>query len=240
LETHVYTVRRPTERRGEGRAPARRSKKPTARRKLTLILLLLFIGLAVVQTVWGNPFDFLIHRTPDYDNMDPVGDAYGVPVFEAIVPEDAPGRPGEKREIQYVVIHETGNFDRGADAKAHANLLTEGSGGQTSWHYTVDDHEIFHHLPDGEIAWHAGDQRTENGGNTCGIGVELCVNEDGDFEATFENGAKLTASLLHRYGLSIEAVKQHHDFSGKNCPQNIRESDRWDEFLSLVQSYLDQ
>lgn len=71
---------------------------------------------------------------------------------------------------------------------------------------------------------HAGDKEKEDGGNLCGIGVELCVNEDGNFESTFENGARLTARLLQIHHLELSAVKQHGDFIEKNCPQTIRDT----------------
>ena len=69
-----------------------------------------------------------------------------------------------------------------------------------------------------------GDRLEQDGGNLNGIGVELCVNADGNFEQTMQNGAQLTAYLLRQYGLGVENVRQHYDFSGKNCPQTIREA----------------
>ena len=138
------------------------------------------------------------------------------------------------------MIHETGNPSEGADAKAHSDYLLNGGEGTTSWHYTVDDHEIYHHIPDSEVSWNAGDRRQEPGGNMNGISIELCVNKDGDFEKTFDNGARLTAYLLKAYDLKMDAVKQHNDFNGKNCPQTIRESGRWQAFLKLTESYLKQ
>lgn len=116
---------------------------------------------------------------------------------------------------------------RGPNAQRHSAFLLSGGEGETSWHYTVDDHEIYHHIPDNEVAWHAGDKEKEDGGNLCGIGVELCVNEDGNFESTFENGARLTARLLQIHHLELSAVKQHGDFIEKNCPQTIRDNGRW-------------
>lgn len=181
------------------------------------------------------------HREPSVTPERPYVDQVdGIPLYTQWIPEGSGGRPGIQRTIRYVVIHETGNTSPGADAQAHSAYLMDGGDGSTSWHYTVDDKQIYHHVPDQEVAWHAGDKTKEGGGNLNGIGVELCVNEDGDFEKTFQNGAKLTAYLLHSYGLSIDAVKQHNDFNGKNCPQTIRETDRWQEFLNAVQENLKQ
>ena len=45
---------------------------------------------------------------------------------------------------------------------------------------------------------------------------------------------KLVAWLLIEYNLTPDRVKQHNTFSGKNCPQVLRENNRWDEFMILV------
>lgn len=168
--------------------------------------------------------------TPYSDIAEEIG---GIPVHTQWLNKGSGGRPGTLRRIEYIVIHETANTAQGADAAAHARYLSEGGDGSTSWHYTVDDHQIYHHVPDNEVAWHAGDRD----GNEHGVGVELCVNEDGDFEKTFDNAAKLTAYLLKHYGLEVIDVKQHHDCSGKDCPQQIRATNRWVEFLDAVRQY---
>ena len=49
-------------------------------------------------------------------------DVLGVPVYTQLAPEGAQNRPGTKREIRYIVIHETGNTAAGADAAAHGQL----------------------------------------------------------------------------------------------------------------------
>ncbi len=166
-----------------------------------------------------------------------ITDALGVSVRTMYVAEDNLARPGIKRDIKYIVLHETGNFSYGADAKKHALYLCYTNDTSTSWHYTVDDTRIYHHIPDDEVAWHASDRLESTGGNLNGIGVELCVNEDGDFEKTFDNAARLTACLLESYHLDIDAIKQHADFTNKNCPANIRNSNRMDEFKEKVQYY---
>lgn len=166
-------------------------------------------------------------------------DVLGVPVYTQLAPEGAQNRPGTKREIRYIVIHETGNTAAGADAAAHGQLEAKGGEGTTGWHYTVDDTEVWHSIPDDEVAYHAGDG-AEGDGNLHGIGVELCVNADGDFEKTFDNAARLTGWLMNAYDLSADQVKEHYDFSGKNCPQTIRENGRMEEFVALAEQYAQQ
>ena len=162
-------------------------------------------------------------------------EVYGVPVFTKLIDTNTSARPLEKRIIKYRVIHETDNFEKGVGAANHAPFLENNNTSPTSWHYTVDDKEIYHHIPDDERANHAGDKE----GNDYGIGIELCVNEDGDFNQTFDNATKLVAYLFKSYNLDISAIKTHHDFTGKECPHNILKNKRLGEFKEKVRYYLD-
>lgn len=161
-------------------------------------------------------------------------EVYGVKVHTKIIDSGTEARPGKKRKIKYLVIHETDNTSNGADAENHAEFLSKNNKTSTSWHYTVDDKEIYHHIPDDEVAHHAATDK----GNLYGIGIELCVNEDGKFEKTFENGAKLVAYLLKEYNLNLNDIKTHNDFSGKDCPHNILKNNKMEEFKNKVESYL--
>lgn len=166
-----------------------------------------------------------------------------VNIIEDIIPQKGGKvRPGDVRQKKWIVIHETGNSSKGADAQGHSTYLKNLAKANTtyvSWHYTVDDHEIYHHIPDNEIAYHASDGRVEGGGNMASIGIEICVNSDGNFDKARDNAAWLTAKLLKENNLTISAVKQHHDFApdGKNCPQTIRDKGLWNNFLQAVQKY---
>ena len=82
-------------------------------------------------------------------------------------------------EKKYIIIHNTGNPNPQCDARWHDEYIhrqaTEKDFRQASWHLTVDDKEIFEHVPLYEAAWHASD--TSYGrGNYTGIGIEMCVN----------------------------------------------------------------
>ena len=76
------------------------------------------------------------------------------------------------------------------------------------------------------------------GGNLSSIGIESCVNQGSDLWYTWQVTAQLVASLMIQYDLSIERVKGHHFFDGKNCPQPMLEHDLeiWYEFLELVEA----
>ena len=146
-------------------------------------------------------------------------------------------RPGGVNPCGYITIHETGNAARGADAAAHGSYLNSAAGeaALVSWHYTVDDHAIVQHLPDGETAYHAGDG-PKGTGNARSIGVEICVNADGDFAKARENAASLVRLLMEEHGTPIGHVVQHNHWNGKDCPYTIRHtSGTWEAFLALCE-----
>ena len=72
------------------------------------------------------------------------------------------------------------------------------------------------------------------GGNNSSIGIESCVNENSDLYYTWQKTAKLVANLLYKYNLNFEDTRQHHYYSGKNCPQTMRMNGMWPYFMELV------
>ncbi|MBR7148659.1 MAG: N-acetylmuramoyl-L-alanine amidase [Firmicutes bacterium] len=207
--------------------------------KARFLIFLLILVLGIAGLVWVGLKIADRYRGPSeeapFEEM--IGD---IPVTRDLLEEGIPGRPGTLRTIRYVVIHETGNTAAGTNAANHNSYVhTEAAKQKLSWHYTVDDHEIYQHLPDNEVGFHAGDRLEEFGGNVCGIGIELCVNSDGDFETTLKNAAKLAARLMDVYDLKMKDLTMHQDYSGKNCPQTLIESERWDEFCDMVKKELD-
>ena len=106
---------------------------------------------------------------------------------------------------EWITIHETANRARGADAQAHANLQTRGNA-RASWHYQVDDTRAIQSFPDRIRCAHAGNRE----GNRVSIGIEMCVNVDGDYLATVKNTARLVAALMLRHGIPIDRVVQHN------------------------------
>lgn len=210
------------------------SRRKTGGRGRARVILL--AALVIISFAAGMFTHSLISRPPQAD----AGLSYieDIPVYTDYIPEGSRARPGETREIKYLVVHETDNFSAGADAAAHNSFIHQNANAESgivSWHYTVDDHEIYHHLPDNETAYHAGDQMEKNGGNMNGIGIEMCVNEDGNYEQTLINTEKLCARLLLEYDLNPDkALKKHQDFSGKVCPAKLINDGRWDEFCAAV------
>jgi len=55
-----------------------------------------------------------------------------------------------------IVVHQTGNPNKGADAKAHAQSLKNKNISGMSWHFVVDDKECYQCLPANKGAFHVG------------------------------------------------------------------------------------
>jgi len=161
-------------------------------------------------------------------------------IIQDFIPPGRRNRPGHELKPRYITIHDTANPRPGADARAHAGYLKGETAARVpvSWHFTVDDSIIYQHLPLDESGWHAGDGK--NGpGNRQSIGIEICENKGGDRAKAEDNAAWLTAKLLQDYGLGVDAVRQHFDWSGKNCPRVLRRrAGGWSSFLEAVSSHL--
>ncbi len=140
-------------------------------------------------------------------------------------------RPGIKLVPHYITVHETDNTSKGATAAAHARLQYNGNSRTASWHYTVDDHEIWQSIPDDEVAWHAGDGHNGTG-NRQSLAVEICVNSDGDFEKAKSNAIWLIRQLMSKHNIPIDRVVPHQHWSGKNCPRHILTY--WDSFVQQI------
>ena len=134
---------------------------------------------------------------------------------------------------KFITIHETANTARGANAQAHANLQSNGFG--STWHYTVDDKQAIQSFPHSVRCWHAGDGR--GNGNMNSIGIEICVNSDGNFYKAVQNAAELTKQIMKQEGIPLGSVVQHNHWSGKNCPTNLRNGNKgvsWSDFKRMV------
>lgn len=164
-----------------------------------------------------------------------------VMIIEDLIPRGRRNRPGYRLIPRYITIHDTANPDVGADAQAHGRYLKGDTAASipASWHYTVDRSQIVQHLPLDENGWHAGDG-TNGPGNRESIGIEICENSDGNRSEAEKNAAWLTAMLLRDFSLGRDRVKQHHHWSGKNCPRVLRgRPGGWDSFLEEVRRYLE-
>ena len=158
-------------------------------------------------------------------------------IKQALIPKYSKARCGYSLVPKYITIHNTANTKATATAKSHAEYMnSSGKNKEVSYHYVVDDKEIYQLIPDSEVAWHAGDGG-KGTGNRQSVAIEICENEGGDLLAATNLAAELTRYLMEKYNIPLSNVVQHNYRSGKNCPARIRKGQpyTWYEFLERVE-----
>lgn len=141
-----------------------------------------------------------------------------------LLPNGSKRRSGRSlKSFLGVTVHNVGNQRHGANADANARYQKNSANTTVvGWHYTVDETEIIRSIPEDEVAEHTG----KRAGNDTTIGIEICDHSDGDILKATNNAAWLAADILKRHGhtkaIWKENVFQHFDWSGKNCPAQLR------------------
>ena len=143
--------------------------------------------------------------------------------------------PNVKITPTSITIHNTGNV--GASAKANHNYMKNinKSGARTaSWHFTVDDKEIYQAQSTNYKCYHAG----HGTGNNTSIGIEICMFEDKQRQKkAYQNAIELVKVLMAYHKFSPSQVKRHKDWSGKHCPAWLIDGKfgfTWDWFKSEI------
>jgi hypothetical protein len=89
------------------------------------------------------------------------------------------------------------------------------------------------HYMIGTTYW-TGSKIGNTGGDRNGVGIEMTIQQGSDLFIAYQKLAKLTAQLLVTHRLTPNDVKQHNFFTGKNCPQTLRQANYWDVFIDMV------
>lgn len=140
----------------------------------------------------------------------------------------------------YIVIHETDNTDIGADAERHYRYFNGGDRGASA-HYFVDDKQIIQVVEHNVQSWHNGKKYVSNPAvpqcnNSNSIGIEICVNQDGDYSKAVANAVELTRKLMKELNIPADRVIRHYDSCGKQCPAKmLREPKLWSDFKKAIQ-----
>lgn len=143
----------------------------------------------------------------------------------------------------YLVIHNTANT---ASARNEVAYMRRNNN-MTSYHVAVDDKEVVQTIPFNRNAWHTGDGSGANTGNRKAIGLEICYSMDNGYSGAYskrhraaENNAALYAAhVLKQFGWGTDRLRQHWNYTGKDCPHKMRAHGGWNAFKKKVQSHLD-
>ena len=137
----------------------------------------------------------------------------------------------------HITIHETSlgleKKEATKNSEYYIDLLEHPKGDpRYGYHFLCSDNEVWQFLP----TW----VRTAHSGSTEGnssIAIERLVNVNIDFDKAIINQAKLTATLMWIYNISIENVVPHKYWSGKECPARLLAGMYgwdWDRFIQAV------
>lgn len=149
------------------------------------------------------------------------------------------------RKLKGIVVHWTANTAVGADARGNRQFFNT-TNSYASAHYIVDDHSIIQCLPDNEVGYHVGNRYYQPMGkaiiadtpeltpNYFLLGIEMCVNEDGNWQKTYQNSVELTQHLINKYEFTLKDLYRHYDITGKDCPKMMIEEQDWQAFRSKV------
>ncbi len=127
-------------------------------------------------------------------------------------------------------VHNTAND---ASAKNEISYMVTNAT-QTSFHFAVDDIEVWQGLPLDRNGWHAGDGANGQG-NRKHIGIEICYSKSGGtkFTKAESNAIDLIVQLLKERNWTTAQVKKHQDFSGKYCPHRTLDLG-WERFINTI------
>ncbi|XMB67982.1 N-acetylmuramoyl-L-alanine amidase [Mycoplasmatota bacterium zrk1] len=146
---------------------------------------------------------------------------------------------GNYMRPKYIVIHNTANSASSYDEIDY--LHSSQNNTFTSFHFAVDDEEIWQALPVIVNGWHAGDGKDISSYNRKSIGIEIAKSTNHNDlvkDKAIDNAAKLTAYLINEHNIPLENVVTHNHASGKYCPHDIYDRYGWDNFIKRVSSYL--
>lgn len=144
-----------------------------------------------------------------------------------------------KNAKKYIVIHETDNFKKGADALRHAKAQYNGNL-STSVHFYCGSDGVYQAAELDKCVWAVGKKYTSNPNvkdatNYNTINIEICVNEDGNYNAARQNAIELVKWLMAELNLSADRVIRHYDACGKYCPRKMMDNlDLWDNFKKAI------
>ncbi len=122
-----------------------------------------------------------------------------------------------------ITIHNTSDLTGvNDDAEQYTRATFNENMGSARVHFYVDENGAWQNLkagtgmcpedPDGsaEVGWHAGDGSNPTGGNYTSLAIEIIMNDTkAHDEISYDNGARLTAWLLKKHGLTPENIVSH-------------------------------
>ena len=144
-------------------------------------------------------------------------------------------RPGYKLPKTSYTVHSTANLR--SSARDERNwLMNINNARPASWNVCVDQNEVVIAIPIDETAY-----GTMSGtDNNRSIQIEIC--ESGNTEKAILNTIEWIARDMVRrdWFVAYKVIHQHADVQNKNCPGLLRNTNRWDWFITGIQLRVDE
>lgn len=153
-------------------------------------------------------------------------------------------KKGNNKKNLFIVIHYTSN--NGDTAYGNTQFFKSVNRSASANYFVDENPTVWCSVKPTDIAWHCGTTGTyfhKYCRNSNSIGIEMCSrkNSNGKFyfkENTIDTTARLTASLMKQYNISISNVIRHYDVTHKICPEPfVRDNSQWENFKKLVLNY---
>lgn len=146
---------------------------------------------------------------------------------------------GTNNTCKYIIIHETDNTSVGANARAHAKAQYLDNFKDMSVHYYCGSDGIYQAAEHYCQCWHIGkeygDHEIKDATNNNSLGVEICVNPDGNYTVARENAISLVRYLIKTTGIPASRVIRHFDAKGKYCPRKMMDNPQlWEDFKVAI------
>ena len=147
------------------------------------------------------------------------------------------------QKIRYIVIHDTGNTNPGAGADAHKRYFMT-TDRKASADFVVDEKKTIK-LNDYKkyFTWHCGDGHGKYGiTNSNSIGIEMCINNDGNYVKTVNDTIILTYKLMKELNIDLDHVVRHYDASRKSCPGSMKPNNwlKWIDFKKALALFIEE
>lgn len=140
---------------------------------------------------------------------------------------------------KYIVIHETDNTAAGAGARRHAQAQANGNL-ETSVHLYSGSDGVYQAAEFSDGTWsigkeYGGNHSIKDATNRNSINIEICVNEDGDYNVAWKNAIELVKYLIQITGIPADHVIRHYDAKGKYCPRKMLDNPSlWEDFKAQI------
>lgn len=111
-------------------------------------------------------------------------------------------------------------------------------------HFVVDDKEVLQLATTYKVVGHVGDPAIHPNmkyfNRDC-IGIEICVNSDGNYQKARENTIWLTKQIMKTEHIKKENIIRHYESWGKHCPATMLDHpELWVDFKAQLDSKFKQ